>query len=180
MPTTQHESVSCDACGCIGQRPLTHVAPVNWFFLATRDDASGGSFVVFACSEACTRSRWERGPGPLVSGFHDAVTRHVNDRLATPAAQPARAGATQPVSVGRIVRVHGPGCPSDGFPAIVTAVIGDANDCVSVVVFTAASGRVGFVDHIALDDLRVGVVPHVNGLESPMSPSFCYWDWPPR
>ena len=58
--------VYCETCGCTGHRRMGHIAPEGWFYAEFKDkDDPTDSFIIMACSEACCKVTWLKGPGKL-------------------------------------------------------------------------------------------------------------------
>jgi hypothetical protein len=65
------EPVTCENCKAVGQRPLTHHAPVGWLYMETVVELPAPllrqKVITYACSPRCTEI-WHPGPGPQLPG----------------------------------------------------------------------------------------------------------------
>ncbi len=59
------DDVRCDVCGLTGSRRLSRAAPNGWMFSEVKHESTAEVFIVYACSPACARKFWQRGPGSL-------------------------------------------------------------------------------------------------------------------
>jgi hypothetical protein len=84
---------------------------------------------------------------------------------------------------GRVVLVYGPGVNGD--PAMVVRVVDRLAAIMEVVVFHGGFANVGYLEHIAPDNITIGTLPHRSTREEaparvtggrPTGP--CYWLWP--
>jgi hypothetical protein len=67
------DSVICDVCQRAGRRKVGATAPEGWYFVELQDDVSLEVHIIYACSAACTRLPWQRGPGRLSEGLQPGV-----------------------------------------------------------------------------------------------------------
>lgn len=58
------DTAYCDTCGARGRRRWGEAAPPDWFFAELRVEGYD-TVLVWACSEACTRNFWSRGPARM-------------------------------------------------------------------------------------------------------------------
>lgn len=59
--------VRCDGnCNSYGRRREGFMVPDGWFYIESKvaHSSKGVVHVVYACSESCRDSMWQRGPGP--------------------------------------------------------------------------------------------------------------------
>lgn len=72
--------IQCDGCEQLGRRRIGYVCPDHWFFIESivQHSVKLRVHVVYACSEKCRDSLWQRGPGP--SGVDEAGTQRMRAR----------------------------------------------------------------------------------------------------